>query len=55
MCIRDRTVKVWNLDTGVLETTLTDNSATVWGVAIDRNKIVSGSKDGDIVVWGLEQ
>ncbi|WP_375466646.1 protein kinase [uncultured Nostoc sp.] len=52
----DRSIKIWNLQTGGLKTTLSLHTDAVNSVAIspDGKTLVSGSKDGTIKVWNLE-
>ncbi len=51
----DKTIKVWNLETGKTHT-LTGHDGEVWSVSITDNgkTIVSGSEDKTIKVWNLE-
>ena len=42
---RDKTVKVWDLETGTLVRTLTGHEGEVTSVALDGQRIVSGSDD----------
>lgn len=51
----DKTIKVWNLNTGKAIRTLTGHSNWVYTVAIspDGKNIVSGSKDNTIKIWNL--
>jgi len=52
----DRKIKIWNLQTGGLKTTLSLHTDAVTSVAIspDGKTLVSGSKDSTIKVWNLE-
>lgn len=52
---KDKTIKVWHLETGQLIKTLEGHSASVKSVAIspDRQTIVSGSADNTIKIWGV--
>src|SRR5436305_3391501 len=52
----DKTIKVWNLQTGMHERTLDGHTGAVWSVAIspDGEKLVSGSDDQTIKVWNLQ-
>ncbi|MEH2184250.1 DnaJ domain-containing protein [Nostoc sp.] len=51
----DATIKVWNLQTGELLSTLTGHSAAVLSVAIspDGKTLASASRDGTIKLWNL--
>ena len=51
----DKTIKVWNLDTGELSRTFAEHSRSVNSVAIspDGQTLVSGSDDNTIKVWSL--
>ncbi|WP_449416219.1 serine/threonine protein kinase [Phormidium nigroviride] len=51
----DRTIKLWNLETGELTSTLTGHSDRVNSVAIssDGELLVSGSSDETIKLWNL--
>eukprot|EP00741_Cyanophora_paradoxa_P019383 tig00021127_g18711.t1 len=49
---KDATIKAWNLDTWRCEGTLKGHSAAVFSlVSLGRGLVVSGAKDGSIVVW----
>ncbi|MBK1988440.1 hypothetical protein A0J48_012975 [Sphaerospermopsis aphanizomenoides BCCUSP55] len=50
------TIKIWNLATGELKSTLTGHSGLVWFLAIspDGQTLVSGSWDNTIKIWRLE-
>jgi WD40 repeat protein len=50
---RDRTIRVWNLKTGVLKTVLSGHESAVFGVAIspDGKFLVSCSSDRTVRVW----
>ena len=52
----DNTVKVWNLETGVEQLTLTGHSSSVLAVAVtaDGKRVISGSSDNTVKVWNLE-
>jgi WD40 repeat protein len=52
----DRTVKVWELESGRLLRSLEGHTHGVWAVAVspDGRFIVSGSSDGTVKVWELE-
>ncbi|MCU0516728.1 MAG: hypothetical protein MUC60_07630 [Oscillatoria sp. Prado101] len=51
----DKTIKIWNLDTGTLQNTLTGHTDTVYSVAIspDGKTLVSGSNDHTIKIWRM--
>ena len=48
---RDKTIKVWDRETGALVHTLTGHGDWVTSVALDGQHIVSGSEDKTIKVW----
>jgi WD40 repeat protein len=52
----DKTVKIWDLETGNCRATLEGHTNQVWTVAItsDGKKILSGSWDGTIRVWDVD-
>ena len=52
----DRTLKIWDLETGQPLRTLTGHSNSVTGVAVmpDSKRAVSASQDGTLKVWDLE-
>jgi WD40 repeat protein len=52
----DRTVKVWDLESGVELVTLNGHEQVIWSVAVtsDGQRVVSGSDDGTLKVWDLE-
>jgi WD40 repeat protein len=52
----DKTVKVWNLETGEEQLTLTGHSSLVLAVAVtaDGTRVISGSSDNTVKVWNLE-
>ncbi|WP_017715215.1 WD40 repeat domain-containing serine/threonine-protein kinase [Kamptonema formosum] len=52
----DNTIKIWNLDTGTLQKTLTGHTDWVFSVAIspDGKTLVSSSRDNTIKIWNLE-
>jgi WD40 repeat protein len=52
----DKTVKVWNLETGEEPLTLTGHSDWVRAVAVtaDGTRVISGSLDKTVKVWNLE-
>ena len=47
----DKTVRVWNVQTGECTSTLHGHTEEVTCVAFDGNTIVSGSDDGTVRVW----
>lgn len=51
----DRTVKIWDLETGEVVHTLTGHSGCIWSLAISQNGkyLVSGSGDHTIKIWNL--
>jgi WD40 repeat protein len=51
----DKTIKIWDLNTGDLKQTLTNHKSSVYSVAIspDCNTVVSGSEDKTIKIWDL--
>jgi WD40 repeat protein len=53
---RDNTVKVWNLETGEEQLTLSGHSDWVLAVAVtaDGKRVISGSDDNTVKVWNLE-
>jgi WD40 repeat protein len=53
----DRTLRVWELDTGKAVCTLRGHSRQVWSVAVagDGRTIVSVSDDRDLIVWDIER
>jgi hypothetical protein len=52
----DRTLKVWDAETGALIRTLTGHNNMVWSVAFspDSRYIISGSNNNDIKIWEAE-
>lgn len=50
----DKTVKVWNVETGELLHTLKGHSGWVESVAIHGSRVVGGSDSGDVKVWNVE-
>ena len=51
----DKTLKVWDLNTGKCRSTLIGHADSVWGVAVtpDGGTIVSSSEDKTLKVWDL--
>lgn len=51
----DKTIKIWNLNTGELLSTFTGHSGWVWSVTFspDGQSLASGSKDKTIKLWNL--
>ena len=51
----DRTVAVWDLETGTRLHTLAGHQGAVYSVAVspDGRRIVSGSDDSTVAVWDL--
>lgn len=47
----DKTIKIWNVDTGKLLRTLTGHTRGVRTLAFDEQKLISGGLDGTIKVW----
>ncbi|VEU20952.1 DEKNAAC101846 [Brettanomyces naardenensis] len=47
----DKTIKIWNVDTGKLLRTLTGHTRGVRTLAFDDQKLISGGLDGTIKVW----
>lgn len=48
----DKTIKMWNYETGELEQTYAGHDKAVWCLLQMGEKIVSGSADSSIKVWG---
>jgi WD40 repeat protein len=53
---RDKTLKVWDLETGTVEHTVACHASWVWAVAVmrDGRRAISASDDGTLKVWDLE-
>lgn len=49
----DRTVKIWNRDTGSCEKTLVGHRGAVTCLDLSDDMIVSGSDDGEVLVWSF--
>uniref|UniRef100_A0A8C4WYC4 F-box/WD repeat-containing protein 7 n=1 Tax=Eptatretus burgeri TaxID=7764 RepID=A0A8C4WYC4_EPTBU len=50
----DRTLKVWNADTGQCVYTLYGHTSTVRCMHLHSNRVVSGSRDATLRVWDIE-
>jgi F-box and WD-40 domain protein 1/11 len=52
---RDRTLRVWNMDTGLEQRQLLGHLGSVNSIAaIDKNRLASASMDATIKIWNLE-
>jgi WD40 repeat protein len=51
---QDGTLKIWNLNTGILEHTIPAHNDSVNAVCTDGLHIISGSRDKTIKVWNLK-
>ena len=52
----DKSVRLWSLaDGGVCLRVLHGHEGKVWSVDIDRNRIVSGGRHGEIRIWSLKE
>jgi WD40 repeat protein len=52
---RDNTIKIWNVETGILITTLAEHSSYVNALALLGNgDLVSGSRDKSIKIWDID-
>lgn len=51
----DRTLRVWNAETGECIHVLQGHASTVRCLAMHENKVVSGSRDGTLRVWDVKQ
>lgn len=49
----DRTVKIWNRDNGACEKTLVGHRGAVTCLDLSDDMIVSGSDDGEVLVWSF--
>lgn len=50
----DKTVRIWNMCTGVCERVLTGHRSTVRTVRVAGGTVISGGRDGDIRVWSMD-
>lgn len=50
----DRTVRVWNIDTGACVHVLTGHTSTVRCLALNGQIVISGSRDSLLRVWHVE-
>ncbi|NXQ84454.1 FBXW7 protein, partial [Nyctibius grandis] len=50
----DRTLKVWNADTGECVHTLYGHTSTVRCMHLHGNRVVSGSRDATLRLWDIE-
>lgn len=51
----DQTIRVWDLSTGVCLKVLQGHSGKVWSLDLDRHRILSGGRHGEIRIWHLEE
>ncbi|KAI0747708.1 WD40 repeat-like protein [Daedaleopsis nitida] len=51
----DNTIKIWDIEEGVVQSTLFGHIEGVWAVASDKLRLVSGSHDRTIKVWSREE
>ncbi|MFN3691416.1 MAG: hypothetical protein ACK4R7_00865 [Fervidobacterium sp.] len=49
----DRTIKIWDLESGKLLKTLSSHNGYVWAIHTFDDKLVSGDWDGKIIIWDL--
>jgi len=54
-CSNDSTVRVWDAGSGNCVKVLTEHTGPVVGVCSVDGKLVSGSADGNIIVWDLQK
>ncbi len=50
----DRSLKVWNADTGECMHTLYGHTSTVRCMHLHKNRVVSGSRDATLRMWDIE-
>ncbi|KAG2741405.1 WD40 repeat-like protein [Suillus brevipes Sb2] len=52
----DKTVRIWDVDTGEQENSFEGHTSETYGlvVSMDRRRIVSGAKDGKIMIWNAD-
>jgi WD40 repeat protein len=51
-CSHDKTIKIWDIDTGQLNKTIDDHSDNVCGLKILQNDyLMSFSREGMIKIW----
>ena len=55
-CSHDKTIKLWNVQSGICINTLRQHSKSVWSVTFskDGQHLISGSKDETIKYWKVE-
>ena len=49
----DRTIRVWDVETGAHDATLAGHTSMVCGLAVHGDRLFSASRDGTIRVWAL--
>ena len=49
----ERTIRVWELETGVLDGTLTGDSGAVFGLLVHGERLFSASGDGSVRAWAV--
>ena len=47
----DKTIKIWDLDSGKLLNTLIGHTSSIHALTIHNSKIISGSNDKTIKIW----
>ncbi len=54
-CSYDKTIKIWNIDSGKFLRTLTEHTYSIRNIFYDNNNniLFSGSEDKSIKVWNL--